>query len=307
MSYQTELDRIVAAKAAMRESIIAKGVEVPENAKLATYPQYIAEIANSTDPEIPDLSQPLDEAGYNKLSNIVKAGLASEYLNLGDEILVPYDSYIMPFEIVGFDDVEVEGGEIVHAINLLAKYTSEVTSTWANNGSIRYSASTLHSSVTTYQSKLDANFVACLANTKTQTYSRDGTTDTVYDKLFAPSMAQLGVTDTAYNNASQAAVEGPAFIAYQGATDNQRIKQDVSATDTPQRYWTRSFYSGNSTHFGLILTTGDPNYYRYSTSYRVVVAGNFVGSNLPNPGVYDLANLKLALATDNSAEYFPIG
>lgn len=44
MSYQTELQRIVGAKESMRQSIINKGVDVPEDAKLADYPSYIAQI-----------------------------------------------------------------------------------------------------------------------------------------------------------------------------------------------------------------------------------------------------------------------
>lgn len=44
MSYQTELDRLVAAKESMRQSIINKGVNVPEDAKIEDYPEYILQI-----------------------------------------------------------------------------------------------------------------------------------------------------------------------------------------------------------------------------------------------------------------------
>ncbi len=227
----------------------------------------------------PDLSQVPDAEQLANLKNIVAAGVASEYLTTGQTILVPYGSYTMPFEVVGFDPVEIEGGDTVPAINLLAKYTNETDSQWGANGSTKYSASTLRSSITTYQGKLNADFLACLAKTKVQTYSRDGSTDVVYDKLFAPSMAQLGVTDTSYNNASQAAVEGPAFTAYKGSDNAKRLKQAINATGTAQYYWTRSLYSGNSNNFGLVLTSGAPSYNSYSSSYRVVVACNFIGQS----------------------------
>lgn len=228
-------------------------------------------------PDAPDLSKVLTKDDLDDIQAIVAAGAASEKFELGQELLVSYGTYTMPFEIVGFADVEIEGGETVHALNLLSKYTNETGSTWGANGSTKYSASTLRSSIATYQGKLNADFVACLANTKTQTYSRDGSTDVVYDKLFAPSMTQLDVTDTNYNNASQAAVEGAAFTAYVGSGNAKRIKQAISATGTVESYWTRSLYSGNSNYFGFVQTSGAPNRNNYNLTARVVVACNFIG------------------------------
>lgn len=280
MGYQEELQRLVGAKESMRQSIIAKGVDVPESAKIEEYPEYIIQIAGGGSiPDAPDLSKVLTKQDLDDIQAIVAAGKASEKFKLGDEFLVSYGSYTMPFEIVGFNDVEIEGGETVPAINLLAKYTNETNSQWGDSGSTKYSASTLRSSITTYQGKLDADFVACLANTKTQTYSRDGSTDVVYDKLFAPSMAQLGVTDTAYNNASQAAVEGPAFAAYQGAANAKRVKKAIDATGTAQNYWTSSLYSGDSYGFGCVQTSGAPGSDYYDLTCRVVVACNFIGGD----------------------------
>lgn len=194
-----------------------------------------------------------------------------------------YDLYTMPFEIVGFEDVvsQTDGAEqTVHALNLLAKYTSEDATHWGDNGSTKYSASMLRSHITTtYQGKLDANFVACLANTKKQTYSRDGSTDVVYDKLFAPSMAQLGVTDASYNTAQQAAVEGPVFTAYQGAADAKRVKYAINVTTNVQYYWTSSLFSGSSNLFGIIHTVGKPTSGIYSNNIRAVAACNLVATN----------------------------
>lgn len=232
----------------------------------------------------PDLTKSFDQMTAEErmnISNIVKGGLASEFLSLGQSILVPYGSFVMPFEIVGFEDVvaQIDGAEqTVHALNLLARYTDETGSQWGANGSVKYSASTLRSSCTTYQSKLDANFVACLANTKKQTYSRDGSTDVVYDKISVPSMAQLGVTNASYNTAQQASVEGPAFTAYQGAADAKRVKCAINATTTAQNYWTSSLCSGNSSNFGRVITSGAPNRNIYGNTYRVVAACNFIGN-----------------------------
>lgn len=58
MNYETELQRLVTAKESMRQSIIAKGVDVPENAKIEDYPAYIAQIVaggGGYDPDNPTL------------------------------------------------------------------------------------------------------------------------------------------------------------------------------------------------------------------------------------------------------------
>lgn len=228
----------------------------------------------------PDLSGVLDKTQLDNLQAIVGAGKASEYLSLGDELKVTYSSYTMPFEVVGFEDIVagVDGTEkTVHAINLLAKYTNDLGCNWGANNSQPYQDSTLRSVIRNgYKNNLNNNFVECLAKTRVRTYSRDGTTNTVYDELFAPSMAQLGVTNTSYNNAQQSAVEGPAFTAYNGSDNTKRIKQAINATGIAQDYWTRSLYSSSSSGFGLVITSGAPTYNSYSISYRVVAACNFI-------------------------------
>ena len=229
----------------------------------------------------PDLSGPLDDKQLENLKEIVKSGKASEYLDLGDELLVNYGSYVMPFEVVGFKDVEVEGGEKKHAINLLSKYTSEVGSAWRYGVGSEYSSCALRTSgISTYQGKLDSAFVNCLANTKVETYNRNGTIDVVYDKLFAPSMPQLGVTDMPYTNTSQNNIEGPAFAAYKNSTDATRIKyaiNTISAEPFPQPYWTRTVSFVGNYYSDCILSSGKPEYAGDDFEYRVVVACNFIG------------------------------
>lgn len=271
MAYQEELQQLVGAKESMRQSIIAKGVDVPESAKIEEYPEYIAQITG--DSSIPDLSKVLTKDDFEIIQNIIDAGKAREKFKLGDEFLVSYGSYTMPFEVVGFEDVEVEGGETKLAINLLAKYTSETASAWAINGSTTYSASVLRARVTTtYQNKLNSDFVACLADTKTQTYSRDGTTDIVYDKLFAPSTAQLGATGDDYHEE----IEGPVFTAYQGVEDIKRAKSAVDGDGTPVLYWSRTLsnfdkYCHNIAPSGRFGNSADGN------TLPIVVACNFIG------------------------------
>lgn len=280
MTIASNLERINNAKTAIRTAIIEKGVNVPDTEKLDTYHEYIDQISGEPSFTQPDLSHVQSPEELANIQAIVAAGKASEYFELGQTILVPYDTYTMPFEIVGFENVEVEGGATVPAINLLAKYTTSYYSKWEASGTTKYSDSILRNDiVTTYQSALDTNFINCLSNTKTQTYSRDGTTDVVYDKLFAPSMAQIGVTNTAYNSAAQAALEGPAFTSFQGAIDTDRLKNSIDATNTARQYWTRSLYSGNQNYFGFILPpSGQPHFGAPYGTCSIVVACNLAGS-----------------------------
>lgn len=284
MSIASNLQRIINAKSAIKAAIIDKGVEVPDTEKLDAYYSYIDQIGGESNNFFePDLSQPLDQAQLDNLQNIVSAGKASEYLNLGDELLVNYGKYVMPFEVVGFEDVEVEGGATKPAINLLAKYTDETGSARTSGEGLAYADMQLQTYITTtYQNKLDANFVACLAQTKTQMYKRDGSVDVAYSKLFAPSMENLGVTDTACNTVQQAAVEGPAFTAYQSSTNDTRKKHSINAnlpTDAFYAYWTRSLCPSKSNNYGAISVAGVPVGNGLFTTLRVVVACNFIGKD----------------------------
>lgn len=231
-------------------------------------------------------------ASYDEIEQWIDNGTIQDHVAINDTINISYYTYTMPFEVTGFEPTacQIDGEEVIRpALNLFFYYTTPVTVSYGTSGTVKYSESSLRNYINgTLMGQLDQDFVAHLASTKVQTYSRDGSTDVVYDKLFAPSMAELGVTNTSYNNAQQAAVEGPAFVAYQEATNAKRLKQAINATGTAQYYWTRSLYSGNSDLFGRIGTSGAPNGNYYNGSQHVVVACNFIGTSVtPNTSVVD--------------------
>lgn len=70
MGYQEELTRIQEAKASMRQSIINKGVDVPEDAKIEMYPDYIAQIVGGgggydpNNPTLEGLKAAIDAGDY---------------------------------------------------------------------------------------------------------------------------------------------------------------------------------------------------------------------------------------------------
>lgn len=228
----------------------------------------------------PDLSKVLDKEALENIQKIVAQRQQAEYFNLGDEFLVPYGETTMPMRVVGFADATVQkDGEdvVVPAIQMEMKYCAAGSSDWATSGKVNYSASKLKTYIDgQVQTKFSSDFLACLGETRVQFCTRNGDTDVSYCKLFAPSMAELGVTDTAHNNVIQAAVEGPAFQYYQGAKDAKRIKQEVNATGTARSYWTRSLYSGTSNLFSYVYLSGAPDYDSCYSAYRVAAACNFI-------------------------------
>lgn len=282
MSIQEQLSRIQEAKTAIRQTIISKGVEVPESAKINEYSDYIAQIATGgTLPDTPDLTKQLTVWDLADIKAIVAAGVAEQRFELGQTLLVKYDIYTMPFEIVGFNDVtaQIDGEEkMVHALNLLAQYAGTGNMAWSSSANTPYSTSTLRENIVGNESyKLDSYFLDCLANTKVQTYNQDGSTDTVYDKLFAPSIAQLGATNPTYYTAEQAAVEGPAFTTYQDADDAKRVKYAVNSVSARRAYWTRSMSQKQSSSRGRISLDGSLNWTSYGgTAYPVLVC-NLIG------------------------------
>ena len=70
----------------------------------------------------------IDVTGYADLHNIASSGIASEYLNIGDQVIVPWSdgttSYDeVPLDVVNFGNIETEDGETKPAIFLQWHYT----------------------------------------------------------------------------------------------------------------------------------------------------------------------------------------
>lgn len=271
-------------------------VKAVENESMTEEDEFTATItvkAGRRDPKTDTLTitvklvtiQPVDKNNVDlaNLSKIVQQGVARDYLALGDELVIPYNGATMPMRVVGFKNATVKqnGADVsVPAIQMEMKYCAAGTTDWATSGSVNYSASKLKSYIEgQVQTKFAADFLACLGETRVQFCTRSNGTDVSYCKLFAPSMAELGVTNTSYNTAQQASIEGPAFEYYQGAGDAKRIKQAIDATGTAQNYWTRSLYAGSSYNFGYVQTSGAPSYNDCYDATRVVAACNFIGKS----------------------------
>lgn len=283
MTAQDEASKIEGYLTATWAALEAKGATIPPEKNTTNLGAAVRSLptgggGGGGDFPQPDLSKLLDKGQLDNLQAIVAAGQATKYLKLGDQLLVKYGSYTMPFEIVGFDDAIV-GNRTIKSINLLAYFTSDKTTVWASNTSAKYSESELRSYlIGDYQKTLDQDFVACLADTKSYFWSADYTTSFVDDKLFAPSASQLGIS-TPYNATFQNNTEGPTFLKFRNSTDEMRTRRAVNMTGTARGYWTRTRYSGTTKECIVVTSSGAPSSQsaNLSSNGYVVSACNFVG------------------------------
>lgn len=88
---------------------------------------------------------------------------------------------------------------------------------------------------------------------------------TVRDKFFLASRNEVGY-------GTEGVAEGSVWELYDGATNADRIKYDISAASTARHWWLRSPYPGNATHVRLVHTHGSLSYYLAYDGYGVVPA-----------------------------------
>lgn len=70
-----------------------------------------------------------DFSDYRDIQALVRAGLAKEAFNIGDQLVVPYTAtngttYDMPFDVVDFRDVTLENGDVVPGMVLQSHYAT---------------------------------------------------------------------------------------------------------------------------------------------------------------------------------------
>lgn len=186
----------------------------------------------------------------DNLSNIVKAGMASEYLAVGDLLDIPMaDGTVMKRRVLGFDDrvVQIDGVErTVPAIQCENALLLSDTHRYDGNAYASYSKSELRDFIiNTITPKESVEFIECLGNTKIQTATRGAElTDTTYDKMFVPSSKELGATQGAYCTGVQSSIEGPTPTYYVGADDPKRLKK--TSNGSAEYYYTRSVDQSSS-------------------------------------------------------------
>lgn len=216
----------------------------------------------------------------DNLSNIVKAGLASQYLAVGDLLDIPLkDGTVMKRRVLGFDDrvVQINGVErTVPAIRMDNYNLYNVRSNFYTNDSLEivYPSSSLRNTInTTIQGLESEEFLSCLGNTKVPYWAKEGAALTVYDKLFPPSLEEIGSHPSFYIPA-QRETEGPTPSYY---TEKRDLRRYVLGETTPVRWWSRSVYTSNLVYQIIVDETGTPDILRKSKLCNILVQFDFIG------------------------------
>lgn len=216
----------------------------------------------------------------DNLSNIVKAGVASQYLAVGDLLDIPMaDGTVMKRRVLGFDDrvVQIDGVErTVPAIQMgnINLYKEEVAFYPNDNYAYSYSRSKLRELInSTIQGLESEELLSYLGYTKVVTLSSNESKDVVYDKLFPPSLEEIG-SHPSYYIPAQREAEGPTPSYY---TEKRDLRRFVLGETTPARWWSRSVYASNTVYRIIMDETGGPDILKNSKLAKILVQFNFIG------------------------------
>lgn len=216
----------------------------------------------------------------DNLSNIVKAGVASQYLAVGDLLDIPMaDGTVMKRRVLGFGDrvVQIDGVErTVSAIQMgnINLYKEEVAFYPNDNYAYSYSSSKLRELInSTIQGLESEELLPYLGSTKVVTLASREQKDVVYDKLFPPSLEEIGSHPSYYTQAQREA-EGPTPSYY---TEKRDFRRFVLGETTPARWWSRSVYTSNTVYRIIMDETGSPDILKNSKLAKILVQFNFIG------------------------------
>lgn len=219
----------------------------------------------------------------DNLSNIVKAGMASEYLKVGDILQIPWaDGTKVQRRVLGFGDRVVKIGDVeqvVPAIQMDDVYLFKTPTVYYGSSAISvvypssYLRAFINSTVTNIQS---SEFLECLGATKVSTVARvvngQASILTSYDKIFAPSVVELGAKHNSYSEA-QAGGEGVTPDFY---LNNPLLSREVEGEGYPRIFWTRSL-ARDRARYMFVGDAGDILYGKQTSSYYVLPTYNFIG------------------------------
>lgn len=265
MSYQDELQRLVEAKASMRQSIINKGVEVPDDAKIEDYAGYILQIQNGGgggwDPANPTI---------DGLKDAISRG---EDIEIGIEIPDTYNGVSNPLIVsqkLDSDNNSLYGG--AEGYILIRKYVEPLQQAYgASSAAFGYQSSLLKTFLdSTYLNNCSAGIQSAISDISV----KYNDTDSVVAKWFALSSTELGfATD------SNRYVDG-IFLDYWKQKTNLQSGSDSANTGrvitdssgSAQQVWTRSRTNNGSFTVATVLATGARGSSQATNKYGVLPA-----------------------------------
>ncbi len=208
---------------------------------------------------------------WEDISTVCKAGLASEYWNIGDQKEFVYSTtYQMVFEIIGFDHDTVTDSSAygrtkagitvqMHFVSECEYYSSE---TRAMNSSATNSGGWENSYMRNTIMPLELNRLSSFqdflvpVNKLTSAGSKSTTIKTTSDTLFLLSEVEVFGTTT-----YSASGEGTQYEFYANGNSAKKHKEsekyDSSASSTSYNHWLRSPNVANTSYFCYVNTSGN--------------------------------------------------
>lgn len=293
-----ELAELRATKAAIRQAIIEKGVDVPESELIDTYHDYIDLIGADW----------LPEPGVYDLPNLKKAlntGNPAKYFPVGTEVSDTWSGQPYPLIVASYGNIELATGEIRLGVWLVRK---NCTADEGAVGTADYAQSGIQSWLDgAYASACSQELQSLVATIKVVTQKpQSASTSILNTKYFFPSLQQLG-GNTGLDSMPAQNIEGEAWEYFSnpettGNANDRRIFKTIGGV--AKACWTRSANQSTANSMWYVtedgsLLSGSPTVAHASAPACVIVADDL---NTPT-----FANIKKAMQNAHPESVFPIG
>lgn len=288
MTIASDLTRIKDAKAAIRQAIIDKGVEVPETELMDTYHEYIDQISGKP-------AGPTGDGTLADLKLALSTDNPAEYYPIGTEIPDACDGVSNPWIVAHYTDITMPDETAKPGVYLCRKFAQPLAQPWANSGISTYNSSTANTYLnSTYltlcsEATLSAvNEVRIGSTTRTSSFS--STVNYINSKFFLMSATEVcgkvgvykadGEPWELWKNRTGIT---PSGITPDSSTGNIAANSGrviLSANGLTQSWYLRT-YDGVTGHPFMVLTDGSVNFNSgvNTANYAYLVACAVVADN----------------------------
>jgi hypothetical protein len=194
-------------------------------------------------------SEKLDPSTWIGVQNIIRAGEASNYFDIGDELVSLYDGREIIWQVIGIDVDTPSDNSFTHGMTIQTKDCVE-NRVWESANDNRYINSSIRAYLnSSFLGKLDPELSAVIGQVNKKVAVRDaiGGQDSFSDKVFLLSVKEADLGDEGVTTGEFV------YPFYDGKGDANRIKNlDGSAGN----WWLRSPLVSSPSLVRLVLTSG---------------------------------------------------
>lgn len=205
----------------------------------------------------------LNDTDWADIDICGRLGMAQQFFKVGDSKTVNIGGTNYEVQIIGFNhDDKVSGGKAAYSFQLMdcLNQTQQMNTSNTNTGS--WNGSAMRGRMSTYKSQLPAALRNVIKTVKKKSGTGGGSssgTQQTNDDLFLLSEIEIFGTTT-YSVAG----EGTQYEWYKAG--NRRIKK---VNGSASCWWERSPFSGNTSYFCYVNSSGSADMYTANNSYGV--------------------------------------